>query len=278
MSCIVLNSDYYDVAFEITSNYLNPFMTEDEKKDYKEVLNKHRDSLVSTSLKSQEEFDKTILWLSSGGLGISFTFLKDLIQNEKIEFTWLLTAWICWGFSILFVFASYKTSHMSLEQDISKLNDGLNNGDLANLGASLGNGTFEKITKILNGLGIFLLFAGMASMISFTHINFQNYKSGVIKNDREKTTTTTTTTTSAFEKGGRECSCKGKLEGSSSSEGGSCTPTTTETEGIISKLNDRVTNLEKSIFVSSKRQITHDHNNKQNITKHKTHFHCNNRH
>ena len=58
---------------------------------------KYREWLVVAEQKSQENFDKTVLTLSGGALGISFAFLKDIVGPQPIILSvFLLTAWFAW--------------------------------------------------------------------------------------------------------------------------------------------------------------------------------------
>jgi hypothetical protein len=63
-------------------------------------LSDYRKHLQTAEQKSQEDFDKTVLSLSGGALGISFIFLKDVIgPNPVVSPNLLFTAWVAWGSS-----------------------------------------------------------------------------------------------------------------------------------------------------------------------------------
>ena len=60
-----------------------------------------------------DEFNKAVMTLSGGAIGVSFAFLKDIVKPEDIvNKGWLLTAWVCWGLSVLTVLASFYFSHL----------------------------------------------------------------------------------------------------------------------------------------------------------------------
>lgn len=40
----------------------------------------YRDLLQDLSVKSQEQYDKTVITLSTGALGLSFAFIKDVVD------------------------------------------------------------------------------------------------------------------------------------------------------------------------------------------------------
>ncbi|WP_134984071.1 hypothetical protein [Xanthomonas axonopodis] len=62
---------------------------EDANRD--EVDPEYRQWLVVAEQKAQEDYDKTVLTLSGGALGISFAFVKDIVgQNPIQNSSWLL--------------------------------------------------------------------------------------------------------------------------------------------------------------------------------------------
>jgi hypothetical protein len=69
-------------------------------------LSEYRKHLQAAEQKSQEDFDKTVLSLSGGALGISFVFLKDVIgPNPIVQPNMLFAAWVAWGISTFCVLA-----------------------------------------------------------------------------------------------------------------------------------------------------------------------------
>lgn len=71
-------------------------------------LTEYRQSLVAAEQTMQGEYDKGVLTLSGGALGISLVFLKDVVGPKPLkEPGFLLASWIVWGLSIGFVLASY---------------------------------------------------------------------------------------------------------------------------------------------------------------------------
>ena len=55
----------------------------EEDKTYYEVLSKaYHESSV--------QFDKQILFISSGAFGLSFTFIKGIVKLDKAEYQWVL--------------------------------------------------------------------------------------------------------------------------------------------------------------------------------------------
>jgi hypothetical protein len=80
-------------------------------KDFQTQLDEYRELLSSLEEKMQSEYDKAVMTLSGGALGISLTFLKDIVkQTPLIHPGWLMAAWICWGASVGAVLMSFLTS------------------------------------------------------------------------------------------------------------------------------------------------------------------------
>jgi hypothetical protein len=138
-------------------------MTDQEHDD---DLTSYRQYLVAAEQKSQEDFDKTILALSGGALGISFTFLKDVIASSPITHPWLLLAsWAAWGFSTFAVLASFYLSHLALRKAIAQVDDGT-------IRKSPVGGWFAKATAWLNASGAVLFLLGVLCMTAFAGFNF----------------------------------------------------------------------------------------------------------
>lgn len=56
----------------------------------------YRDLLQELSVKSQEQYDKTVITLSTGALGLSFAFIKDVVDiNVASSINFLTGSWIC---------------------------------------------------------------------------------------------------------------------------------------------------------------------------------------
>ena len=174
-----------------------------------EHLADYRKWLVAAEQKSQEDFDKTILSLSGGALGISFVFLKDVIGPLPIlQSGFLLAAWLAWAFSTFSVLTSYYLSHLALRRAISQVDDGT-------IYMQPPGGVFARWTAILNATGAVLFLVGVCCITVFAGSNLSS--KGAI-NGRKETSTSTTSTTSvtpavpdAGPKAGRPSSADGGL-------------------------------------------------------------------
>jgi hypothetical protein len=144
----------------------------------------YRKFLVTAEQKSQEDFDKAVLTLSGGALGISFTFLKDIVGANPIsEPAFLIWAWRLWAGSILCVLFSYFLSHLSLRKAIAQVD-----GDT--IYSQKPGGVWATWTACLNISGAVLFVLGVFTLTYFASINVIN--KGAM-NDRQKATTPATT-------------------------------------------------------------------------------------
>jgi hypothetical protein len=132
----------------------------DDLKDY-------RNQIISAEQKAQDDFDKTILSLSSGALGISFAFVKDIVGNAPTDVSFLIASWIFWAFSSTSVLVSYYMSHKALRHAIKQI-------DSNKIRKEMPGGIYDKLTGFLNVLGLILFLFGLLSMIWFVKINLEN--------------------------------------------------------------------------------------------------------
>ena len=130
-------------------------------------LEEYRAQLFSTMQKAQDEYDKTVLALSGGALGISLAFIKDVIGSGPIVCAvHLLLAWICWGTSLGTVLLSHYTSHKANVYAISQV-------DECRIYDERPGGNWDRITNILNATAGILFFGGVVFIVVFASSNLE---------------------------------------------------------------------------------------------------------
>jgi hypothetical protein len=128
-------------------------------------LEEYRKHLVLAEQKAQEDYDKTILSLSGGALGISFAFIDKMIgTGPVIQPGLLFLAWVSWGTSVIVVLASFFFSQLALRQAIRQV-------DTEQIYIKRPGGFYSITIDICNGVGGFLFFAGVILIIIFVHKN-----------------------------------------------------------------------------------------------------------
>lgn len=133
-----------------------------------EHLLEYRKVLVAADQKGQEEFDKAVLSLSGGGLGVSLVFLKDVIGSDPVAIPMVLMgAWVCWALSTLSVLISYHLSILTLRRGIEQIDQGdAYSGPLG--------GAFAIWTERLNLAGAGLFFVGVLMITVFACVNLSS--------------------------------------------------------------------------------------------------------
>ena len=132
-----------------------------------EDLKEYRRFLISAEQKSQEDFDKTVIALSGGALGISFAFVKDFVAEEPWQGPCLLLiSWIAWAISVTCVLASFYFSRQALRHTVKQIDSGSNKVYKETPG-----GVYSHLTGILNALGGLLFLVGVISIVVFVCFN-----------------------------------------------------------------------------------------------------------
>ena len=130
-----------------------------------EQLEEYRQHLVLAEQKSQDAYDKTVLSLSGGALGISFVFLDKFLAGQQVTNTaYLVSAWTCWGVSVAVILASHFFSQRALRHAIKQV-------DANQIYIRKPGGIFSVITDICNCAGGLLFVIGVAFMVLFVSHN-----------------------------------------------------------------------------------------------------------
>ena len=142
--------------------------------DESTVIAEYRALLTKTEQEAQATFDKTVLTLSGGALGLSFAFTKDVVGAHNVVHTsFLLSAWIGWGLSATSVLSSFFTSQMALRKAISQLDQGQLGSDAEKMERP--GGWYDRLTATLNASGLVLFLVGLVAMMIFLICNLKDH-------------------------------------------------------------------------------------------------------
>ena len=132
-----------------------------------EDLKQYRNLLIGIHQKSQEDYDKAVLTLSGGALGISFAFVKDILGPQPITYTILLLgSWSCWGLGVTCALFSFYFSCLSLRKAIKQVDD-------ETIQKQSPGGYYSLLTNILNILGGILFVFGVCFISVFIYLNLR---------------------------------------------------------------------------------------------------------
>ena len=107
----------------------------------------YRDTLIALEQKSQAEYDRIVVALSGGALGISFAFVERFIGDDQPRVSWaLLVAWIAWVCSLALVLGSHFSSTQAMRTAVAQVDDDKINTERV-------GGTYDRVLVCLNAFG-----------------------------------------------------------------------------------------------------------------------------
>lgn len=129
----------------------------DPKKEYRSLL-------ITAEQKSQEDYDKTLVSLSGGALGLSLLFIENVIgDSNPVSPGFLVGAWVLWVLSLAAVVLSYFCSGVALRKSIEQCDKNDYTGGVG--------GKAAKATLFLNAASGILFILGVVSIIIFCSKN-----------------------------------------------------------------------------------------------------------
>jgi len=87
-----------------------------------DLFSEHQKQAWASIQSSSDEYDKSILTLSSGGLGLSLAFIKDIVPlNQAIALPLLYCSWVAFTLSIIITVFSFRLSVLVHENYLDNL-------------------------------------------------------------------------------------------------------------------------------------------------------------
>ncbi len=136
-----------------------------DDQEYQKLRHEYRSLLIEGERKAQEDYDKTIITLSGGALGVSMVFIKDVLGSSIVDINNLQWAWGCWAASLLCVLFSFFLSQQAFRKAIFQVDD---RKELKSPG-----GIFSTLIQIANPLGGVLFLLGVVFIIIFAGSNLR---------------------------------------------------------------------------------------------------------
>lgn len=133
-----------------------------ENADDKLLNDKYLDRLFDAYSESAKQFDKQILYIASGSIGISFSFIQKIVDLSKSGYNWLLiTSWITLTIVVLLSLTSHYIAFKALNKQL----------ELFYQENKIKAQKLNNVVKFLNISMIALLILGIALLILFVGIN-----------------------------------------------------------------------------------------------------------
>lgn len=137
-----------------------------ENKRLKNEWNAFRNSVYETKSKSQDDFEKYINIIASGGLAITIAFFDKIVDINVAEYiTLIIIGWVLLVFTLLSNLISHHLSINYSEKTISEINNEEYDAVFKNVASR------NKNVKILNLFSIGSLIAGITIIIVFVTLN-----------------------------------------------------------------------------------------------------------
>lgn len=120
-------------------------------KDYLKIL-------YETRKYAGEQYDKLIVYLSSGALVLTVGFIENVVDLSRTNDLFLLySSWICFSTSLIIILISHRTSLLSIDLEIKEKKT---------------SDFWNTMTDILNWLSMIALVIGIISFITFVTLAF----------------------------------------------------------------------------------------------------------
>ena len=143
-----------------------------KKKEEKEIENgwlEFKKSVFEIKSKSQDDFEKYINFIASGGLGLTIAFFDKIVQIEIAIYLWIIVlGWILLAFTLLINLSSHYKSVKFSELTISEINDKNYDAIFTNVEKR------NKTINVLNIISLTSLICGVSSIILFVTFNIYN--------------------------------------------------------------------------------------------------------
>lgn len=128
----------------------------------------YRNWLVAADQKASEAYDKAVMTLAGGALGLSLTFVKEIARSPRPESLWRLeTSWLCLTLSLGFILVSMLWSQWALRKAMRQV-------DEFSLPGARAGGGFAIFTAALNVLSSLALLVGIGFLAWFSISNVKS--------------------------------------------------------------------------------------------------------
>jgi anaerobic C4-dicarboxylate transporter len=146
-------------------------VADDDEKRRRDLYDEHRRQTWQDIQSSTDNFDKNLLAVSSGALGFSLAFIKDIVHLPTA--TWhalLYTSWACFAGCIVVTVFSFRLSVMALNEHLKRLPKYYEDKQDVYLTET---STVEKMLEAFTWIAASLFLAGIISIVTFCMKNIR---------------------------------------------------------------------------------------------------------
>ena len=141
----------------------------------------YRKKVWEDSVSGSENFDKYLLTFSSGALGLSLTFIKDIVPlKDAVWKPWLILSWFAFILCILVTLGSFRISIRALEKMSPVLDDFYLNGNVEAFNRHMKD-PWTRAVDWCAWSGIILFVLGLFFTMMFVSVNVVRASGGAEK-------------------------------------------------------------------------------------------------
>jgi hypothetical protein len=146
-------------------------MTNSCEEERKDIYARTRQDLLTRNLSNSERYDNAILTLSTGVLGLSLAFIKDIVSLDRSQYVLLLEiSWWAFGASILSVLVSFVLSQLGIKRQLEYAGKYYLDGEDEYLRKKNSPAFWTEIMNYASGV---LFLVGIVTTIFFVSVNIK---------------------------------------------------------------------------------------------------------
>lgn len=123
---------------------------------------KHREYLISGQQAQQASFDKTLIALLTGAIGVSFPTAKWILDGKNLAPCFLYFSWIACCMGLIAMLVSFAASVKSFDKRIDVLDDAVRKGAYEGI---YGTNPVDVWIVRLNRFGLIFFILGLALLL-----------------------------------------------------------------------------------------------------------------
>jgi len=125
----------------------------------------YRNLLISTQHQLNDSYDKLVVTLAGGALGLSIAFLKDIVSLEIATHKWLLIfSWLLFIVSLASIFCEILFGIEAYKKAVNQL-------DSKTIREEKVGGLFSSLTKWFSRIAAITLVTGLLTISVFIYLN-----------------------------------------------------------------------------------------------------------
>ena len=130
------------------------------QKKLNENLKEYWKQIVNMEQLTMNSYDKTLTALSSGAIGISFLYYKELFDRNIVRNWLIITSWISWTLSLAILLIAFFITSLAIRVIYRQINEGTIYDETPGKGYNLASRILTWISGLLFLIGIifFLIF------------------------------------------------------------------------------------------------------------------------